>query len=57
MGLRNAPRREVLRIIREGAYPHIRWLHVLECGHTAVRKRKAPASRIGCLVCLGQKGV
>lgn len=32
-------------------YGQSRWHHELVCGHTEVRKRKAPAEEIGCLAC------
>jgi hypothetical protein len=51
---RRAPKRLVLRVDRVGAYPHVEWKHWLECKHFELRKRKAPAERIGCTACLNR---
>ena len=52
---RRAPKRLVLRVDRVGAYPHVEWKHWLECKHFELRKRKAPAERIGCTACLNRQ--
>jgi hypothetical protein len=44
----------VLRVDRVGAYPDVQWKHWLECQHFELRKRKAPADRIGCTACLNR---
>jgi len=54
-GLRNAPCRDVVAVRRVGAYRGVVWVHVLNCGHQVVRKRKAPSTRMRCLDCLKGK--
>ena len=53
--LRRAPKRRVVGKSRVGSYPNVRWQHQLECGHVESRKRAAPATRIGCKVCLNRQ--
>lgn len=50
-----APRRAVLSVTHVGSYGTTLWLHRLECGHVEKRKRKAPASAIGCSVCVDEQ--
>ena len=52
---RRAPKRRVIDIRRVGEYPNVVWQHYLDCGHVEARKRKAPAERIGCPVCLDRQ--
>lgn len=52
MGERHrAPRQEVTSIVRTDGYGTTRYLHRLVCGHTEVRRRPAPAPRLGCAQC------
>ena len=53
---RNAPRREVVEITKFGQYGSVVWAHLLECGHTSKRKRKAPGGFIGCTKCVEATG-
>ncbi len=51
---RNAPRRRVVNVTRVGDYGGVRWVHRLDCGHSAVRKRRGGV-RLGCVECLGAR--
>ena len=51
MSRRSAPRRAVEEVWRTGDYATTLWHHRLECGHVESRKRRAPATEIGCLRC------
>jgi hypothetical protein len=46
-----APRREVIDIVRSGGYGTTRYHHRLACGHTEIRRRPAPATTLGCERC------
>ncbi len=54
---RSAPRRKVVETWTTGAYGTTVWHHRLDCGHVEGRKRKAPASEIGCLRCEAQDAI
>lgn len=42
---------------RTGDYATTLWHHELDCGHIEVRKRKAPASTMGCVRCEASEAV
>lgn len=50
--LKQAPRREVVEIVRSGDWGEVVYQHHLSCGHVEARKRKSPKSHIGCLGCV-----
>lgn len=47
-----APRKLITRIEKTGSWGQVEWLHYLECGHIAARKRKAPAEVMACTDCV-----
>ena len=47
-----APRREVVRIDREGAWGRVEYLHLLDCGHTEKRKRATRSKFLSCAWCV-----
>ncbi len=49
---RKAPRRKVKEIRRVGTWGKVMYEHVLECGHTETRNRKATVPKIACAWCL-----
>ena len=50
--LKAAPRRTVVDVERRGDWGEVDYHHRLSCGHTEVRKRKAPNGVIACSGCL-----
>lgn len=46
-----APRQEVISIVRTDGYGTTRYIHRLACGHHDIRRRPAPAPRLGCVSC------
>lgn len=49
---RKAPRRKIKEIRRVGTWGKVMYEHVLECGHTETRNRKATVPKIACAWCL-----
>lgn len=47
-----APRRRVMSVTNTTGYGQTWWFHRLDCGHVEKRKRRAPASSIGCSSCV-----
>ena len=52
---RKAPRRDVVRISREGAWGAVKYHHLLSCGHTETRQRASESKRLACAWCLRAK--
>jgi hypothetical protein len=48
---KKAPQRLVKEINRVGNWGRVEYHHVLECGHTEIRKRTAPADKVACSSC------
>lgn len=49
-----APRRKVEALSHTTGYGSTWWMHRLECGHVEQRKRRSPASTVGCSACLNE---
>lgn len=52
---KQAPRREIVEVIRAGDWGEVEYRHRLSCGHTEVRKRPSPKSHIACVGCLASR--
>ena len=52
VNLKKAPQRDVLSIDRIGTWGAVQYHHRLACGHTEVRKRVSPASKLACSWCV-----
>jgi hypothetical protein len=46
-----APRRQLLDVIKTTGYGTTRYHHLLDCGHTEIRRRHAPAPTVACMTC------
>lgn len=51
MGARTSPRKRIVESRKEGTWGDVEWVHVLECGHIDVRKRKARGEFLACDLC------
>lgn len=49
---RQAPRRKIVSIVREGQWGDVVYRHTLSCGHVEDRKRKSSAPKLACAWCL-----
>ena len=49
---KSAPRREILRIEREGSWGRVEYAHYLDCGHVERKKRASKAPVISCAWCV-----
>ena len=49
---RQAPRRKIVEIRRNGAWGKVKYEHILECGHSEIRPRASTAPKIACAWCL-----
>lgn len=52
MNRKSAPRQQVLRIERTGAWGQVEYLHYLDCGHVVSRKRAASTPVMACDGCV-----
>ena len=52
MSRKQAPRRDVVDVVRIGDWGEVTYRHRLECGHVEVRKRPAKSDQMACESCL-----
>jgi len=52
MSRKQAPRRDVVDVVRVGGWGEVTYRHRLDCGHVEIRKRPAKSDQIACESCL-----
>lgn len=52
---KQAPRREIVEVVRVGDWGEVTYRHRLSCGHTEIRKRPSPKTHIACVGCLATR--
>lgn len=52
VNLKAAPRQPIVEINRTGSWGRVEYHHLLECGHTEIRKRAAGSTTLSCSGCV-----